>query len=469
MSAMPQTMVARVGWGALIAALLVAPWLFYPLFLVKVLCYALFACAFNLLLGTCGLMSFGHAAFFGSAAYIAGHAAKVWGLPFEASLVCAVAGASLIGVVFGYISIRRQGIYFAMITLALAQLIYFLALQLPFTHAEDGLTAIPRGKVLGLFPLDDNMVMYYTTAVIFLSGFSLIHVVMNSTFGQVVRAVRDNEMRAVSLGFEVNRFKLLAFTLSAAIAGLAGANKAIAFKLATLVDVHWSTSGNVVLMTLLGGLGTLFGPVAGAVIFVALENYLADSGLPVQLVDRRDCHRLHYFVPPRRRRRDRAPVQDADALKPVRPVRPHVHRRARARHHLGDQPAGEGAECQAVVGVAEREPEILMFWRGPDDRHHVRRAGARAHPCLGIETFGEREQIAGDRLGAAELHRRADRIAQRELRAGGQPDAALHRRDHIAALDVEHRMVELRLACRAIVHVIAALHRQRQVVAECAR
>jgi branched-chain amino acid transport system permease protein len=282
--AMAQITSARAGWALLVAALLLAPWLFYPLFLVKVLCYAMFACAFNLLLGTCGLMSFGHAAFFGSAAYIAGHAAKVWGLPFEASLVCAIAGSSLVGVVFGYISIRRQGIYFAMITLALAQLIYFLALQLPFTHAEDGLTGIPRGRVLGLFPLDNNMVLYYTTAVIFLGALSLVHLVMNSTFGQVVRAVRDNEMRAVSLGFEVNRFKLLAFTLSAAIAGLAGANKAIAFKLATLVDVHWSTSGNVVLMTLLGGLGTLFGPVAGAVIFVTLENYLADSGLPVQLV-----------------------------------------------------------------------------------------------------------------------------------------------------------------------------------------
>jgi branched-chain amino acid transport system permease protein len=199
--ALPQITSARAGWALLVAALLLAPWLFSPLFLVKVLCYAMFACAFNLLLGTCGLMSFGHAAFFGSAAYIAGHAAKVWGLPFEASLVCAVAGSSLVGVVFGYISIRRQGIYFAMITLALAQLIYFLALQLPFTHAEDGLTGIPRGKVLGLFPLDNNMVLYYTTTVIFLGVLSLVHLVMNSTFGQVVRAVRDNEMRAVSLGF----------------------------------------------------------------------------------------------------------------------------------------------------------------------------------------------------------------------------------------------------------------------------
>ncbi|MDI1344027.1 MAG: branched-chain amino acid ABC transporter permease [Pseudolabrys sp.] len=274
----------KAGWIVLIVALLVAPWIFYPLLLVKILCYALFASAFNLLLGTCGLMSFGHAAFFGTAAYVAGHAAKVWGLPFEACLAVGVAAAAAVGAVFGYLSIRRQGIYFAMITLALAQLIYFLALQLPFTHAEDGLTSIPRGKVLGLFSLDDNIVLYYTTAVIFLAAFSFIYLVINSTFGQIVRAIRDNEMRAVSLGYDVNRYKLLAFTLSAAIAGLAGANKAIAFKLATLVDVHWTTSGNVILMTLLGGLGTLFGPVAGALVFVMLENYLADSGLPVQLV-----------------------------------------------------------------------------------------------------------------------------------------------------------------------------------------
>jgi branched-chain amino acid transport system permease protein len=274
----------KAGWIVLIVALLVAPWIFYPLLLVKILCYALFASAFNLLLGTCGLMSFGHAAFFGTAAYVAGHAAKVWGLPFEACLAVGVAAAAAVGAVFGYLSIRRQGIYFAMITLALAQLIYFLALQLPFTHAEDGLTSIPRGKVIGLFSLDDNIVLYYTTAIIFLAAFSFIYLVINSTFGQIVRAIRDNEMRAVSLGFDVNRYKLLAFTLSAAVAGLAGANKAIAFKLATLVDVHWTTSGNVILMTLLGGLGTLFGPVAGALVFVMLENYLADSGLPVQLV-----------------------------------------------------------------------------------------------------------------------------------------------------------------------------------------
>ena len=272
------------GWVALVAALALAPWVFYPLFLVKVLCYAMFACGFNLLLGTCGLMSFGHAAFFGAAAYVAGHAAKVWGLPFELSLLSGVAAATLLGAAFGYVSVRRQGIYFSMITLALAQLVYFLAVQMPFTHAEDGLTGIPRGAVLGFFPRDGNMALYYSTAAIFMLAFAALHLVMHSTFGQIVRAIRDNEPRAVSLGYEVNRYKLLAFTLSAAVAGLAGANKALAFKLATLVDVHWTTSGNVVLMTLLGGLGTQFGPVAGAVIFVTLENYLADSGLPVQLV-----------------------------------------------------------------------------------------------------------------------------------------------------------------------------------------
>ncbi len=277
----PLALLAYVGAAAL---LLAAPFLFYPLFLTKVLCYALFACAFNLLLGSCGLLSFGHAAYFGAAAYVAGHAAKVWGLPFEACLVLGVATSALLGAVFGYISIRRQGIYFAMITLALAQMVYFLALQLPFTGAEDGLTAIPRGKVLGLFALDDPLVLYFTTLSIFLGALALIHRITRSTFGQILRAIRDNEPRAISLGFEANRYKLQAFVLSAALVGLAGANKAIAFKLATLTDVHWSTSGSVILMTLLGGLGTLLGPFVGALMVVTLENYLADSGLPVQAV-----------------------------------------------------------------------------------------------------------------------------------------------------------------------------------------
>ena len=278
---------ARTQMGLMLAgavAAIAAPFLFYPLFLTKVLCYALFASAFNLLLGSCGLLSFGHAAYFGASAYVTGYAAKAWGWPFEAALVLGVVVASMLGAVFGWLSIRRQGIYFAMITLALAQMIYFLALQLPFTGAEDGLTAIPRGKALGIFSLDDPLALYVTTLAIFVFGVILIHRIIHSPFGNILHAIRDNEARATSLGFEANRFKLQAFVLSAAIAGLAGANKAIAFKLATLTDVHWTTSGSVILMTLLGGLGTLLGPFAGALVTVTLENYLADSGLPVQAV-----------------------------------------------------------------------------------------------------------------------------------------------------------------------------------------
>ena len=273
-----------VWYGLGIAALLAAPFFFYPIFLVKVLCFALFACAFNLLLGSCGLLSFGHAAFFGAAGYVAGHAAKEWGLPFEAALVCGTAAAAAVGLLFGYVSVRRQGLQFAMITLALAQLVYFLALQLPFTHAEDGLSAIPRGKVLGTFDLDNIFVLYYATAVVFLIGFVAMHRMTNSTFGQLLRAIRDNEPRAISLGYEVHRYKLMAFVLSATMAGLAGSTKAIAFKIVALTDVHWSTSGSVILMTLLGGLGTLFGPVVGAAVVVSMEDYLADSGLPINAV-----------------------------------------------------------------------------------------------------------------------------------------------------------------------------------------
>jgi branched-chain amino acid transport system permease protein len=264
--------------------LVLAPHFFYPLFLAKILCFALFACAFNLLLGSCGLLSFGHAAYYGAAAYIAAHAAKVWGLPFELCIVAGALVAAGIGAGFGYLSIRRSGLQFAMITLALAQMIYFLALQLPFTHAEDGLTGVPRGKVLGLFDLDNITTLYYTVAVIFLLSLFFIHRITHSTFGQILRSIRDNEPRAISLGFEAQRFKLLAFTLSAGLAGVAGATKAIAFKLATLTDVHWSTSGSVILMTLLGGLGTLWGPVVGALIVVTMEDYLADTGLPIQAV-----------------------------------------------------------------------------------------------------------------------------------------------------------------------------------------
>jgi branched-chain amino acid transport system permease protein len=266
------------------AGALAAPFVFYPLFLTKVLCYALFASAFNLLLGSCGLLSFGHAAYFGAAAYIAGHAAKVWGLPFEIAIVMGVLITAALGAVFGYLAIRRQGIYFAMITLALAQMVYFLAVQLPFTGKEDGLTAIPRGLLFGLFDLDQLITLYFATLAIFIAALMLIHRIIHSPFGQILYAIRDNEPRMISLGYEVNRYKLMAFVLSAALAGLAGANKAIAFKLATLTDVHWTTSGSVILMTLLGGLGTLLGPFVGALITVTLENYLADSGLPIQAV-----------------------------------------------------------------------------------------------------------------------------------------------------------------------------------------
>jgi branched-chain amino acid transport system permease protein len=271
-------------WIAGALVLLAAPHFFYPLFLAKILCFALVACAFNLLLGSCGLLSFGHAAYYGAAAYVAAYAAKGWGLPFELSIVLGALAATLIGVVFGYLAIRRQGLQFAMITLALAQMIYFLALQLPFTHAEDGLTGVPRGKVLGLFALDDITTLYYTVAVIFVLGLLCVHRITHSVFGQILRSIRDNEPRAISLGFDANRFKLLAFTLSAALAGVAGATKAITFKLATLTDVHWSTSGTIILMTLLGGLGTLWGPVVGALVVVTLEDYLADAGLPIEAV-----------------------------------------------------------------------------------------------------------------------------------------------------------------------------------------
>lgn len=274
----------RVLYALGLVVLIAAPFAIYPLFLAKVLCYCLFACAFNLLLGSAGLLSFGHAAFFGAAAYVAGHALKEWGLPFEFAAALGTAAAAALGFVFGYVSIRRQGLYFAMITLALAQMIYFLAFQLPFTHAEDGLTAIPRGKILGLFDLNNQLVLYYTVAVVFLIGYLLIVRITHSTFGQVLKAIRENQPRMVSLGYRVNNYKLVAFILSAALAGLAGATKTMVVQLASTVDVHWATSGDVILMALLGGAGTLFGPVVGGVIVEMLQFYLADSGLPIQMV-----------------------------------------------------------------------------------------------------------------------------------------------------------------------------------------
>jgi branched-chain amino acid transport system permease protein len=273
---------ANALWMALgVAGVIVAPYFVYPLFLVKFLCMALFAVAFNLLIGGGGLLSFGHAAFFGSGAYIAAETAKVWGLPFE---VAGTATATVLGFLFGAIAIRRQGLYFAMITLALAQGVYFLALRLPFTHSEDGIQGVPRGWLLGIVDLRDNLALYYTVAGIFLLGYLFVWRVARSPFGQVLRAIKDNRPRMISLGYPVDRFMLLNFVLSAALSGVAGSLKALALGLATLTDVDWSTSGEVVLMVLLGGLGTLFGPVVGAALTVSMDDYLAGIGIPVPVV-----------------------------------------------------------------------------------------------------------------------------------------------------------------------------------------
>src|SRR3954453_5224222 len=271
-----------IGLGVL---LLVAPFLFYPVFLMKVLCFALFACAFNLLLGYGGLLSFGHAAYFGMASYICAHSAKVWGLSPELAILLGTATAALLGAVFGSLAIRRQGIYFSMITLALAQMVFFFSLQTPrFTGGEDGIQAVPRGKLFGLVSLADDRVLYYVVALIFLAGFLLIYRVIHSPFGQVLKAIRDNEPRAVSLGYRTAQYKLAVFVLSATLAGLAGATKAIVFQLAPLTDVNWPMSGEVVLMTLVGGMGTVFGPIAGAAVIIAMENYLAQLGSWVLVV-----------------------------------------------------------------------------------------------------------------------------------------------------------------------------------------
>jgi branched-chain amino acid transport system permease protein len=245
---------------------------------MKVMCFALFACAFNLLLGYAGLLSFGHAAFLGSAGYVTGHLVKEVGLPPELGILAGTASAALLGFVFGSLAIRRQGIYFAMITLALSQLVYFAAVQLPFTHGEDGLQGIPRGKLFGVVDLSSNLGMYYTVLGVFLLGFLIIQRTIHSPFGQVLRAIKENEPRALSLGYDAARYKLLAFVLSAALSGLAGSTKALVFQLESLTDVQWQMSGEVVLMTLLGGMGTLFGPVVGALVLVMIEDYFASLG-----------------------------------------------------------------------------------------------------------------------------------------------------------------------------------------------
>ena len=275
-----------LGFIALVVGGAVAPLLgVYPTFLMKCWAFALFACAFNLLLGFTGLLSFGHAAFFGAAAYVAGYSIKEWGLTPELGIVAGMLFAAVLGWAFGSLAIRRAGIYFAMITLALAQMLYFVLLQMKFLGGEDGLQGVPRGKLLGVVDLTDSVTLYYVVFVIFLAGFFLIYRTIHSPFGQVLKSIRENEPRAISLGYDVARYKLLAFILSAALAGLAGATKTVVFQLASLTDAHWHTSGEVVLMTLLGGLGTVFGPVVGAFVIVGLQNQLADKvGSWVQVI-----------------------------------------------------------------------------------------------------------------------------------------------------------------------------------------
>ncbi|MDF2688452.1 MAG: transporter permease [Microvirga sp.] len=267
-----------------IAALLAAPFFFYPVLLMSILCFALFACAFNLLIGYVGLLSFGHAAFFGGAAYFTAHAAKVWGWEPLAAILLGVAGAAVMGLVMGFLAIRRQGIYFAMITLALSQMFAFICLQVPFTHGEDGIQGVPRGYLLGILDLNEPLAMYYVTLAIFLFGFFTIWRIVNSPFGNILKAIRENERRAISLGYRVDRYKLGAFVMSAALAGLAGGTKAIVFQFATLTDVNWQMSGEVILMTLLGGIGTLIGPVVGASLVIALQKYFAAWNFPVTVL-----------------------------------------------------------------------------------------------------------------------------------------------------------------------------------------
>lgn len=264
--------------------LIAAPFMVYPIFLMKMLCFALFASAFNLLLGYTGILSFGHAAFFGGAAYVTAHAVKVWGVTPEIGILLGMLMAAALGLVIGYLAIRRQGIYSTMITLALAQMFFFFCLQATFTHGEDGLQGVPRGYLFGLIDLNQPMNMYYFVLAVFVIGVFAIWRIINSPFGMILKSVRENESRAISLGYSVNHYKLAAFVMSAALAGLAGGMKALVFQFATLTDVGWQMSGEVILMTLLGGIGTLIGPIVGAAFVVALQNYLATSDFPVTIV-----------------------------------------------------------------------------------------------------------------------------------------------------------------------------------------
>jgi branched-chain amino acid transport system permease protein len=271
---------SRLQWGyaLLVVVGLAAPFFVYPVFAMNVLCLALFASAFNLLLGYSGLLSFGHAAFLGAAGYITLQVMRVWGFPIELGILAGTAAALTLGLLFGVLAIRRSGIYFAMITLGFAQMVYFLILQMPWTGGEDGLQGVARGKLLGIISLQGNLPMYYFVYAVFLAGFWIIHRTIHSPFGHVLRAIHENEPRAISLGYDVDRYKLLAFVISAGLSGLAGSMKALVFQSATLSDVHWHRSGTVVLMTLLGGLGTPIGPSVGALLVASLENYLASYG-----------------------------------------------------------------------------------------------------------------------------------------------------------------------------------------------
>jgi branched-chain amino acid transport system permease protein len=273
-----------IGILILAAFVIAAPLFIYPVLMMKILCFALFACAFNLLIGYVGLLSFGHALYFGWASYVSAYVAKSWGFTPELAIIAGTLTGAVLGLIAGAIAIRRQGIYFAMITLALAQMMYFFAVQAPFTGGEDGIQAVPRGKLFGLIDLGNQTAMYATVAVVFLGGFLLIYRIINSPFGEVLKAIRENEARAISLGYKTDRYKLLAFVLSAALSGTAGATKAIVVQLASLTDVHWSMSGEAVLMTLVGGLGTVFGPVVGAFVIIYMQNALAEFGQWVTII-----------------------------------------------------------------------------------------------------------------------------------------------------------------------------------------
>ena len=266
-------------YSVLLFVAVVAPYFLYPVFLAKLLCFALFASAFNLLLGYAGLLSFGHAAFLGTGGYVTGSLMINSGLGPEIAMILGTLAGGLLGAIFGKLAVRREGIYFAMVTLALAQLVFFFYLQAPFTNGEDGLQGVPRGHFLGFIDLSDNLIMYYFVLAVFIAGLSLINRTIHSPFGQVLKAIRENENRAISLGYDVQRYKFVAFVLSAAVAALAGSTKSLVFNLASLTDVHWHMSGEVILKTLVGGVGTLFGPLLGAGLVVTMQNYLSGGEL----------------------------------------------------------------------------------------------------------------------------------------------------------------------------------------------